>query len=164
MNKPPPWLPSMVSVDGVWEEVVACLYQIFETDFKHGKPTFEEYPVWWDWRILPGDSYEEGFWHLITRTDFAMQERIPDFQRAKRLPWCAPTIRNSADTTVSVWDYEEASGRIRTYLWLEDLDYVVILEKRKIKKGKIAFLITAFHLDRRSRRNAMRRKYERRCH
>lgn len=164
MNEPFPWLPSMVSVNGVWEEVVVRLYQVFETDFKHGKPTFEKCPIWWDRRVLPGDSYEEGFWHLITKTDFATKERIPDFRRAERLPWCAPTIRNSADIAVKVWDYKEGSGRIRTYLWLENLDYVVILEKRKSKKGNVAFLVTAFYLDGASRRGAMRRKYERRCH
>ena len=48
---------------------------------------------------------------------------------------------------------------MRTYVWLEDWDYVVILEKRKHRIGKIAFLITAFHVEGKSRRINLERKY-----
>lgn len=164
MTKPPPaWLPPMISVEGDWRDIVIRLYQAFERDFKKGQPSFEGRPVWWNRRILSGETYEEGFWHLITRDDRTTGERLPDFRRAERLPWCTPTIRNDQDPGVKVWDYEEGSGKIRTYLWLESLDYVVILEKqRKGKKREAAFLVTAFHLDGESTRRSMRRKYERR--
>jgi hypothetical protein len=61
------------------------------------------------------------------------------------------------------FDYAEGSGKVRTYLWLYQCDYVVILEK-VVRRGKsLAFmLLTAFPLDGASRRRAMQRKYENR--
>lgn len=72
--------------------------------------------------------------------------RTFDPRRAERLPWCGLTISNSKDPFVTVWDYMEGGGRIRTYIWLETLDYVVILEKRRQRIGTIAFLVTAYHV------------------
>lgn len=163
MNTYPAWLPLLLELSGEWEDIIVCLYEVFETDFIRGRPTFERYPVWWDRRILPGDTYEEGFWHLITKDDPITKERLPDWPRAKRLPWCAPTIRNSKDIIVKDFDYLESNGKIRTYLWLENLDFAVILEKRQKRWGWIAFLITAFYIDGESRRRYIRCKYNNRC-
>lgn len=166
MSSAPDWLPSMVSVNGTWEEILARLYQVFDKDFRQGRPAFEGRPVWWDRRILPGDIYEEGFWHLITKGDRVRQDRVLDSPRARRIPWCAPTITRPQDNAVKVWDYEKGSGRIRTYVWLEDLDYVVILEKRtkRTRRGPldVAFLVTAFHIDGKSSRQWFKRSYEQR--
>jgi len=63
---------------------------------------------------------------------------------------------------VKVWDYREAKGRIRTYLWLESFDYVVILEKRKQRIGMVAFLITAFYVEGESRKRSLTSKYSKR--
>ena len=150
-------------MSGVWQEVVVDLYNIFREDFVRNHPAFEGRDVWYDRRVLPGERHEEGFWHLISRHDRATGDRLPDFRRAERLAWCAATIRNSQDVAVKVWNYQESSGRVRTYLWLEELDYVVILEKRKHRRGEIAFLVTAFHLDGESGRRMMERKYRQRC-
>jgi hypothetical protein len=107
----------------------------------------------------PGERYEEGFWHLITRDDRVVGERLLDPRRAERLPWCGPTISHPNDVSVRVWDYKEGGGRIRTYLWLEILDYVIILEKRRQRGGEIAFLITAYHVDGESQRRNLNRKF-----
>ncbi|MGH7598766.1 MAG: hypothetical protein ACREOI_20625 [bacterium] len=144
------------------DKSLAMLYSIFDTDFKQTKRFFEGRPVWWDRRILAGDRYEEGFWHLITKTDQSTNERLLDPRRAERLPWCGPTISNSADQAIKVWDFQESGGRLRTYVWLEERDYVIILEKRQQRLGEIAFLITAFHVDGDSRRRNLKAKYEKR--
>jgi len=162
MSKPPDWLPPLVSVGGEWQQVLARLYAIFDTDFKQTLRSFQGQPVWWDRRILAGESYEEGFWHLITKIDPARSERLLDPRRAERLPWCAPTICNAGDQIVKVWDFKEANGRIRTYLWLEALDYVIILEKRRQRSGIVAFLITAFYVEGESKRRNLRAKHEER--
>ena len=62
-----------------------------------------------------------------------------------------------------VFDYEEGNDRIRTYLWVHEADYVVILEKRE-RSGRInAYsLVTAFVLDGPSRKRDMQRKYDNR--
>ncbi|MEK6776343.1 MAG: hypothetical protein AABY87_05615 [bacterium] len=154
----PSWLPEMISVDGEWERLLTGLYAIFERDFKQAKRNFQGRPVWWDRRILPGGKYEEGFWHLISKDDPGTADRLFDPRRAERLPWCGPTITNSKDPVVTVWDYRESSGRVRTYVWLEPWDYVVILEKRQQRRGLIAFLITAYFVEGASTRRKLRRK------
>jgi hypothetical protein len=153
------WLPKIVSVEGNWCEIASRLYCIFVADIKDGKPYFQNREIWWDRQILPGEEYEEGFWRLITRSDELVHERLIDYRRAERLPWCAPTICNSADASVKVWDYVEGRRKVRTYLWIEAHDYVVVLEKQSKGLRKVAFLVTAYHVDGDSRRRALLKKY-----
>lgn len=160
--KTPSWLPEIVSVDGEWGHVLASLYAIFSRDFKQTKRSFQGKPVWWDLKILPGEQYEEGFWHLITKQDQNASDRLFDPRRAERLPWCGPAISNSHDSVLKIWNYKEANGRLRTYVWLHRWDYVVILEKRQQRIGEVAFLITAFYVDGESKRRNLEKKYEKR--
>jgi hypothetical protein len=157
----PDWLPCIVSVSGEWEQVLARLYGIFNHDFVQTGCRFEGGPVWWDRRKLDGSSYEEGFWHLITKVNHKQNERLLNPRRAERLPWCKPTIVNSSAPEVKAWSYKEAKGKIRMYLWLENWDYVIVLEKRQLRVGRnIAFLITAFYVEGESTRKSLRRKYQ----
>jgi hypothetical protein len=159
VSEAPPWLPPIVSTNGGWEEVLTRLYAIFDRDFKQGKPEFQGRIVFWDNRIPPGEKYEEGFWHLITKKEYHTGDRLLDPPRAERLPWCAPTIQHSDDGTIKVWDYTEGTGRVRTYVWLEDSDYLVILEKKKGRTREIAFLVTAYYVDGEGTRRSLKRKY-----
>lgn len=59
-------------------------------------------------------------------------------------------------------DYQEGDGRVRTYLWLEQYDYVVILERKAKRLGTAAFLVTAFHIDGAQRREGLERKFRNR--
>lgn len=158
MSEKPDWLPDIASVNGSWDETRAKLYDIFKTDFIHGKPKLGGYAVWWDRRKLNSDPYEEGFWHLITKK--GGEDRLFDPRRAERLPWCVPTISNTGSSEVIVWDYEEARRKIRTYIWLKNWDYVIILQKRRKRIGTIAHLITAFHAEGDSTKRNLRRKFE----
>jgi len=164
MTAAPSWLPELIPVSGEYHEVVARLYAIFEADFKTAGLKLGPLHVWWDKRVLPGEEYEEGFWHLITRTDRTTGDRLHDPRRAERLPWCGPTICHHADPAVTAWDYREAKSNVRTYLWLEQLDYVIILEKRPTRShGAVAFLVTAYHVDSEDTRRSLRQKFGRRC-
>ena len=162
MNDLPEWLPAIVSVDGMWDDVLAKLYVLFTTDFKGNQLFLNGIVVWYDRRILEGEKYEEGFWHLITKKDKQTGERLLDNRRAERLPWCRPVIECSDKPEIKIWNNREGSNKIRTYVWLENFDYVVILEKHNRKFGLIMFLITAYHLDGESSRRKMRKKYEKR--
>jgi len=162
MIEKPAWLPDIVPVNGEWPLVLARLYAIFDGDFTQVQRLFEGRTIWWDRKVMSGERYEEGFWHLITRTDQKSGDRLLDPRRAERLPWCGPTISHSDDDPVKVWDYREGSGRLRTYLWLEAWDYVVVLEKRVQHKGEIAFLVTAYHVDGDYGRRSLQTKYARR--
>jgi hypothetical protein len=158
----PDWLPPRLDLNGDWNDILDDIYAIFTRDFK-ARPLFLGCePVWHDRRILPGETFEECFWHLVTRKDKASGDRLPDFRRAERLPWCAPILRNVEDPAVKFWHYREGDGRLRTYAWLEAGDYVVILERKPKQIGQVAFLITAYHIDGDSTRRSMRKRYERR--
>lgn len=151
----------MVNVNGEPDKVFALLYGIFDLDFRVVARGFMTMPVRWDRRVLE-PPYEEGFWHLITRKDYTTGDRLLDFRRAERLPWCGPTISNCPDSCLRVWDYEEGDRRIRTYVWLESNDYVVILEKKTVGERVIAFLVTAFRVDGNQKRSDLERKYRNR--
>jgi len=161
MSALPNWLPDMVNVNGEPHEVFAMLYGIFDADFRQCRRQLLALPIRWDRRVID-PPYEEGFWHLITRKDYSSGDRLLDFRRAERLPWCGPTITNCGDKCVKVWDYEEGDRRVRTYVWLEAYDYVVILEKQPKPIGAIAYLVTGFHVDGKQKREDLERKYRKR--
>jgi hypothetical protein len=46
------------------------------------------------------------------------------------------------------------------YLWYEDGDYVVILEEKVMRRGRVYFLTTAYHVDGNSQRRSLNQKYE----
>ncbi len=159
----PDWLPELIDTNGSWDEILGRLYAVFEHDFKNGRPRYNGLPVWWDRRCLDSDPHEEGFWHLVTRDDKQSGDRLLDSPRAQRLGWCRAVIDNSDEADVLVFDYEEGNGRVRTYLWGHQFDYVVILEK-VIRRGRdIAYsLVTAFNLDGPSSRRRLQKKYDNR--
>jgi hypothetical protein len=162
-----PWLPDIVSVDGAWEETLTRLYAIFSRDFIRTRLQLNTLEVWHDRRRIDG-NYEEGFWHLITREEKTTRTRNFDPRRAERLPWSAPVIRNNSDGNVKCWRYKEGNGKIRFYLWLFNLDYVVILEERTLQplaekpSRTIAMLVTSFYVDSRSKREDLERKFAKR--
>lgn len=159
----PAWMPELIDTNGSWEEILNRLYGVFARDFKIGRPKFKGLPVWWNRRSEDDNSPEEGFWHLITREDTQTGTRILDTPRAKRLAWCRATIDHCGESEVQLFDYREGDGKVRTYLWVTDADYVVILEKKFRRKKLVAYLlVTAFCLDGPSRRRAMQRKYDNR--
>jgi hypothetical protein len=151
----------MVSVDGRWDDVLKRLYVIFEQDIKNGNPRLDGCMVWHDKRKKDGNRYEEGFWHLIERRNSQADERQFDPRRSERLPWCKPTIENSSDGEALMWEFEEDNGQVKTYIWLLNFDYVVILARRPTNKfGDVYNLITAYHVDGDSTRRKFNRKYE----
>ena len=170
MNELPDWLPDMICVDGDFTQVVSRLYNIFHRDFIETHPKLADMDVWHDRKVKDG-KYEEVFWHLIERDHNKQGSRSFDLRRAERLPWCAPTLNNSKKPQVRYWICAK-NKKLTCYAWLEDCDYVVVLEKRrlsaKIANGvekperTIAFLKTAYHVDGESQRRYFRKKYERR--
>jgi hypothetical protein len=110
---------------------------------------------------LDNSPYEEGFWHLITKLDHQSGDRLLDPRRAERLPWCKPTIEHSAEPAVKMWRYKERRGKTRIYIWLENWDYVTILEERQLRGGRqVAFLITAYYVSGSSTRRTLQKKYD----
>ncbi|MBI2928195.1 MAG: hypothetical protein HYY24_21205 [Verrucomicrobia bacterium] len=172
---PPAWLPPFIPFGGDWNVFVRALYIVFERDFKNRWPNFRTFPVWHNRRVDPDDDYgfEEGFWHLVTRDQMVYnrqtrrdeKERLPDLDRAGRLPWAKPIIEHETAVEMLAWDFDEATKWgtvVRTYVWLKDRDYVVILERQQRDRGDVFMLVTSFLLDFEGKRRDLQSRYERR--
>lgn len=158
------WLPPLLDIPDDPNDAFAVLHAIFTRDFVEGRPSFRGCPVVWDDGRDPGDAYERGFIHIVSKDGVPL-----DRPRASKLCWCCAMILNAACPTITLWDYREASRKIRTYLWLEDCDYVVVLERKARWNGQsrtptgVYQLITAYHVEGDSTRRSLRQKYSKRC-
>jgi hypothetical protein len=134
-------LPGDLPMNGDWNAVCEQLYAIFEGVFFSDPVRFNGRKVICDNRKLDGDDKEEGFWHLITRKQG--NDRIPDFERSRKLPWLRIILERSPCDGVSCFRYQEGSGKYRVYVWLEELDYVIILEELTY----VYKMVTVFRID-----------------
>ncbi len=157
----PSWLPPLTLVNGPREDAITHLYRIFSEDFKRTGCELLGVPVQCDLRVLPGELYEEGFWHLVSREDRRTGRRNFDSCRAQRLSWCKSLIAHANDSSVRNWD-DRVNRRVRTYLWLEEHDYVVVLERGTRRRGEIAVLITAYCVEGEDTRRKLRKSFNRR--
>ena len=152
MNGVPLWLPQQLRFDGDWERLLAQAYSTFVQDFKTRPPRFRDRPVKHDDRIGP-DGKEEGFWHIVSQDDRDTEQRLPDIARCERVPWIRPTIVNSRSPAISLWRNDH-KRRKRVLLWLERLDYLIVLEERP----EIVVLLTAYCTDRKHTRRKLRQE------
>ncbi len=159
MSNPPDWLPQIISLSGEWKKDLDSLYKQFSESFLYNSCYFRESLIFIDKRIID-EPYEEGFWHLITKDDNQTKERLPDFRRAERLSWCRPLIENCDDAQVKTFDWLHSNKKYRTHIWLEEFDYIVILEK--LPNGKAAILITAYFIEGDSTRKKFTERYNNR--
>jgi hypothetical protein len=164
----PEWLPELIDVNGEWQTVLATLHRVYQEDFRESKQKVFGLPIFCNTRTeeFAGSQYEATFLHLITRTDHSRGERLVDNRRAERLRWCAAMIDHIDDPEIKSWDYEEGNGDIRTYIWLEAWDYVLILQAREIMyQGNpldVFYVVTSFYVDGEQNRRKMAGKYDRR--
>lgn len=143
-------LPEKLSFDEIeFPDLIKQLYEIFSKDFIISKTYFLGKLVVFDDRILEGNSYPEGFWHLITRKDYKAQgQRLLDLKRSKRLPWTKPIIEQYKESEIKAWHVLEPSKNGSNfnevyYLWYEAGSYLVILKERK----NSYFLATSFYVN-----------------
>jgi len=168
----PEWLPEKTNVNPWTEDTYEMLYEIFCRDIRDYDLRYIGNNVWIFQDIE--DGKEKIFWHLITRdvkrekiprrkrklysegqTD-TETERLPDLRRCERLPWIKPFIEHASEPDVLSWDYEEGDQTIKTYIWIKDYDFVVIM--KRYPKGKRR-LITSFYIDETYKREDFERKY-----
>jgi hypothetical protein len=166
---PPAWLPAERSISGSWESIRDGLYQVYEKEIRpslafRGLPVkLAKYPI--------EQGCEEGFWHVTSKEEWLFdpktrqkrKERIFDERRSRKLGWLRPLLNNSNDPAVKVFAYREDTGVVRTYVWLEDWDYVIILvpsqSRHPARKGQPCwYLVTAFSVDYPKKRNELAAK------
>ena len=157
MSVIPKWLPNMINVEPWNNDIIELLYDLFKTDFILSKPKFRNNEIWIYSEIE--DGKEKIFWHLISIKNAESISRTPDVFRAERLPWVRCMIENADKPDILTWDYKERRNRIKTYIWLNDFDFVIILKKYRDGRRR---LISAYYLNYTYERGKFYRKYDRR--
>lgn len=153
----PEWLPDLLEINPWGADTFDMLYQVFEADIKNTGLTFNANPVWYFPEIE--DDKEVIFWHLTHREDRTAQERLPDTRRCERLNWIRPILENENEPEVLWWDYEEYDRTIKTYIWLQEYDFLIILKKYPDGGRR---LITSYFVEYQHAKNKLRKKYDQR--
>ena len=171
----PDWLPEMAPVNPWTADTYEMLYVIFCRDIRDSGLRYAGKEVW----IFKNmeDGKETIFWHLTSRKKKEERiprrkrkfftnahnnlepERLPDLRRCERLPWVKPLIEHFGDPEVLAWDYEEGDRTIKTYVWMREFNFVVIMKKFPDGKRR---LITSFYVDSKYKKQDFQRKYENR--
>jgi len=152
VSSPPNWLPEALrysDFNGEWDRFLVKVYEIFERDFKKSRPSYRGFPLDYDSKIE--DGKEAVFWHLTSQYDEKTGNREMDLRRCERIPWPSPIIEHSQDKKLSVWKNKRGK-EIRILLWLEGMDYLVVLKESR----NTVILLTAYCTDRDHTRNKLR--------
>ena len=147
------WLPEPLQYSdfgGDWDKFLSAIYGVFQRDFKQCRPSYGGRPVVHNTHIEHGK--EKGFWHLIQRDAPDAYDRLPDLRRCERITWAKPIIENSSDQAISIWKKTVRRRRTRVLIWVEALNYLVVLEER----SSAFFLVTAYCTDIESHRRRLR--------
>jgi hypothetical protein len=151
----PVWLPPIVSVSPWSQDTFDMLYKIFEVDFKNKPLSYNGYTVWFFSEMLEGK--ELIFWHLTHREDKETNAYYPDLRRSERLPWARPVIENSTTSDILAWDFKEHDGKIMTYVWLKEFDYLILMKKYKDGQRR---LVTSYCIDYEHKKRTLEKKYK----
>ena len=157
MTELPDWLSPMVSVNPWTQDTFGTLYNVFQRDFKDSQPLFNGHTVWFFPDIE--DGKEVIFWHLTHRYDRVTDERLPDLRRCERLPWVRSMIDNSKEPELLTWDNREGKGAVRTYLWLKDHNFLVLMKRYSDGARR---LITSYYIDYPHKQRKLEKKYMKR--
>ena len=170
----PDWLPELLKVNPWTAHTYDMLYRIFCRDIRDGALSYAGHRIWF---FRDMDDGKEGiFWHLTSRENKRKpiprrkqrhyprgqthepetSERYPDMRRCERLNWVKPLTEHTTDPEMLVWDYEEGNGTIKTYVWIKDDDFVVILKKYPDGARR---LVTSFYVDSEYTKKDFERKY-----
>lgn len=150
--------------------IIDSLYDIFDRDFVSNR-TYLANRIYVDPQSQKKDEGKElSFWHLTTRKHVYFDwvngrkvkvegDRFPDFERASRLEWIKQILTNHDDDCIKMFFYKEHSkkNQIRLYLWAEEHDFVVILQKLG---NSSSFLVTSFYVDHDRKRQDFQSRYE----
>lgn len=150
----PDWLPSELTLNGTIDEDYAQLYAVFQQELASSDLEIEDVPIIIDLhpdRSMP--KFPAGFMHMITRDD-GTGVRTIDYARATKLCWVSAIIRYYKEP--EVYAFWRQGPRVESlYLWLEGLDYVVILKWTNRHKQK-HIIVTAHSVDPHRRRDYQR--------
>lgn len=151
----PAWLPDpllLTDFSGDWSRYVEAVYAVFRRCFIEGTAYFRGEPVRVGSQLL--DLKERTFWHLTSEGDVEV-DRTPDLRRCERIGWVRAIIDHERDPAVLSWPNTRHRNQ-RHVLWLKQVDFVVILEKRP----GCWWLWTTYPTSRRHTRERLEQEYE----
>ena len=68
-------------------------------------------------------------------------------------------LENPGHPEVMAWDHEEGNGSVKTYVWLENYDFVVVMKKYPDGRRR---LITSYWVEYSNTKQKLMKKYNRR--
>jgi len=153
----PEWLPPKIALNGTLQEDYETLHSIYKNEIEFEEIEIEGIPV--RHNHLPDPKtppYTYGFTHLITRDVQGRfgKMRVYNPERAQKLCWVAPLLKNYKDPSVSCFWFETPIGATlgeSLAIWLEEGDYILILRWVSISQTE-KIVVTAHHVDRTNRK------------
>jgi len=143
------WLPGLLPLSdfgGNWPRYQEALYESFRRDFM-GDLLYRGLRVGMKKHPLI-EGKEATFWHFISEGSVEA-DRLPDLRRCERIKWPRAIIENAESPEVLEWD-NERRGERRTCLWVQEVDYLVVLAVREAYVLPwTAYLVTQPHQKRR---------------
>jgi len=155
MTSKPDWLPDLILYEnygGNWDDFLNDIYEYYLEDFVRNKPTFmnQELSVKRHPKIR---GKEATFWHIVS--EGKDESEIPNIRRCEAIRWPKAIIENYPNSLIKFWK-NTRKGEERICLWLESLNYLVILAERR---DYILFW-TAYCITRKHRREKLQKEYE----
>ena len=139
---------------------IELLFGIYVRDLVETRSTVSSIPVVINRKTLY-DGREDMFWHLIQVHQKRGNDGVFDYERAIRLPWIKRFIDCAGETEdIISFDHESKPNVIRRYIWHEEENYRIILEKTGSRPLSVEYiLVTAHYLDWIHERKQMEEKY-----
>lgn len=127
-------------------EQINKMYEIFLNDFVKNTLRVKGKVVKYDGTRSKDPLFrgkEETFRHIVTRKSKMRDRRDFDRQRANRIHWIKPILKNSDDNRV--WYFERLNDKNQNqhYYWYKSRDFLVIL--REVEPDVL--LVTSFYVD-----------------
>jgi len=156
----PNWLEPLTRLEdfnGDPEAYIAHLFSVFTRDFITNTPIFQGKKVLHDKKDDNGKP--QAFSHITTEENCQTKQRELCLRRCERIAWIKAVIENSNDQKVLVWKKEQNTskrGAVRIFLFLENEDFLVILEETKW----VRYLVTAIYVDNPNQKRKHQKAYE----
>ena len=148
----PEWLPPKIVLNGSIQDDYRKLHEIYQNEIVGEYIEIEGVPVIHNnTPDTTNPPYAHGFTHLVTReaSNRTGKFRAYDPERAERLSWLSPLLKNYKDPCVSCFWFETPKGAVlgeSLAIWLEEWDYVLVLKWVSIEKTE-KIIATAHHVD-----------------
>jgi hypothetical protein len=127
-------------------EQIEEMYEIFLNDFVKNTLIIKGKVVKYDGTRSKDPRFrgmEETFRHIVTRKSKMRGRREFDHQRANRIHWIKPILKNADDSRVLYFERLNDRNQNQQYYWYKQRDFLVILRETEPD----VLLVTSFYVD-----------------